>query len=184
MNLGLLNRRTEPQERNRLLDECLDLVELCISETRTLCYLLHPPSLDNCSFTSVLRSYVGGFCHRSDIRVHLQLPAKIPPLPKNVELSLFRTVQEALANIYRHAHTDRVEIALKRDSGYVQLSVRDFGRGIPPERLKFLQQPGMQLGVGIASMRERVHELGGMFEIRAASPGTVVNVWLPIEEMR
>jgi signal transduction histidine kinase len=86
-----------------------------------------------------------------------------------------------LTNIHRHSGSSRAEVALKLSPDKVTLEVRDFGHGIPPERLKNFQGVGTNFGVGLAGMRERLRELGGQLEIRSER-GTIVSVTMPLRE--
>ena len=163
-----------------LLSDCSDLVQRCISETRTISHLLHPPLLDEAGFASAASWFVTGFSQRSGIPVTLDLPPNLPRLPNEVEIALFRVLQESLTNVHRHSESRSAEICLKAANGYITLEVRDHGRGIPQQRLQQMQVDGMQSGVGLAGMRERVRELGGTFEIRSDRAGTAIRVSIPL----
>jgi signal transduction histidine kinase len=104
MNLARLNRsESAKSNHSHLLTQSLELLEECISETRTLSYLLHPPLLDEMGFFAAVSWYVKGFGQRSGIQVNLTLPSELERLPAVIEVALFRVVQEALTNIHRHA---------------------------------------------------------------------------------
>jgi len=168
---------------NRLLeirDECTQLLDRCISETRTISYLLHLPLLNEAGFASAARWYVDGFAQRSRIKVNLYLPPDSARLPQRVEMALFRVLQESLTNVHRHANTSAVDIHLERNIEAVAMEVKDYGRGIPPEELQRLQEPSSIGSVGLAGMRERVHELAGRLDIRSDHCGTVVSVTIPV----
>jgi len=100
-------------------------------------------------------------------------------MPVRVEIALFRILQEALSNAYRHAHTSVVDVYLERKSDRVSLVVQDHGQGIPAEELQRLQT-NIGGGVGVSSMRERIHELRGVFEIQSDRSGTVVSARIPL----
>ena len=94
LNLEMLKR--SPSERLWLdVDE---LMQQCISEVRTLSYLLHPPTMDAAGFASAARWYVEGFGQRSGVQVTLDVPENLGRLPDAIELALFRVLQEALTN--------------------------------------------------------------------------------------
>ena len=180
MNLRLLSRPQCPQpKRASLLDQSLDLVDACIRETRTISHLLHPPSLDKIGFASAAQWFVKGFSQRSGIRVSLHLARGLGRLPANVEIALFRVLQEALGNVHRHAHTRTADIWIERKATDLILRVRDHGPGIPAGKLRRLRQNGSG-GVGIASMRARIGELNGRWNIRSSKRGTVVEVVIPV----
>jgi signal transduction histidine kinase len=163
-----------------MLEECTDLVQRCISETRTISHLLHPPLLDEAGFSSAASWFVTGFSQRSGIPVTLDLPSDLPRLPNEVEIALFRVLQESLTNVHRHSGSKSAEIFLKAAPAQITLEVRDHGRGIPPQRLQRMQVDGTQSGVGLAGMRERVRELGGTFEIRSDRAGTAIRISIPL----
>jgi signal transduction histidine kinase len=178
MNLDMFS---DSQPSNKLLSEAIHLLDQSIAETRTISHLLHPPLLDEAGFSSAAKWYLDGFAQRSGIAVKADLPNDLGRLPKPVELGLFRVLQESLTNIHRHSGSSRAEIALKLFPDKVVLAVRDFGHGIPPERLKNFEAVGTNFGVGLAGMRERLRELGGQLEIRSAH-GTIISVTMPLRE--
>ena len=178
MNLDMFS---SSQPSNKFLSEAIHLLDQSIAETRTISHLLHPPLLDEAGFSSAAKWYLDGFAQRSGIAVKADLPNDLGRLPKPVELGLFRVLQESLTNIHRHSGSSRAEIALKLFPDKVVLAVRDFGHGIPPERLKNFEAVGTNFGVGLAGMRERLRELGGQLEIRSAH-GTIISVTMPLRE--
>ena len=158
------------------LSATLKSVEQCISETRTLSSLLHPPLLDEVGFSSAARWYTDEFAKRSGIKAELELPDEgIERLPESVRIALFRILQESLTNVHRHSASPSVEVRLKVNHQAV-LTVRDFGRGMPAESLKEPQANGHHFGVGLSGMRERVNDLGGTFEIQSSGNGTLITV--------
>jgi signal transduction histidine kinase len=164
-----------------LVTECSDILEKCITETRTVSYLLHPPLLDETGFCSAARWYVDGFARRSGIAIDLNLP-ELPRLHREIELALFRALQEALTNVHRHSGCSGVEIGVILEARQIRLTVKDNGKGIAPERLTRLLQNGSEAGVGLAGMRERVHDLGGALKIQSDRTGTAVLIEIPLRE--
>jgi two-component system, NarL family, sensor kinase len=160
--------------------ECMQLLEQCITETRTISHLLHPPMLDVAGFATTAKWFVEGFSQRSGVDVKADISETSGRLPSNVELVLFRALQESLTNIHRHSKSSRAEVTLKLAGGNAVLSIRDFGAGIPPDVLARFHTDDIS-GVGLAGMRERVRELGGQFDIRSDSTGTTVRVSIPLE---
>jgi PAS domain S-box-containing protein len=165
-----------------LSSECSAIVDNCLTETRTISYLLHPPLLDEAGFGSAARWYVEGFAERSGIKVNLSLPPELQRLHQDVETALFRAVQEALTNVHRHSGGSRVEITLSLDGKRIRLEVKDDGRGIPQKHLKRLTEGTADAGVGIAGMRERMRELGGSLDIESDRTGTKVVIKVPLVE--
>jgi PAS domain S-box-containing protein len=180
MNLCVLKEAVEGQLVPRVrhaLDESLSLAERCSLEIRTLSYLLHPPLLDELGLASALRSYSAGFTQRTGIQVELKMD-EIGRLPRDVETTLFRIVQEALTNVHRHSGSLRAEVRVIRDPKEVKLQVSDDGRGVPADTLELLSV-GANLGVGVAGMRERAAQLGGQVKIASSGRGTTITAILP-----
>jgi signal transduction histidine kinase len=153
-----------------------NLVQQMSSEVRTISHLLHPPLLDEAGLSSALRWYVDGFARRSKIDVRLEIAADFERIPQETELAIFRVVQECLTNIHRHSGSASATIALTRQDERVWLEIKDSGKGIPPEKHAAMTSSG----VGLAGMRERVRQLGGILEIHSSSNGTVIKAGLPL----
>ena len=180
MNLRLLSHpQCSVRERAALLTESLELLDACIDETRNISHLLHPPLLDKLGFASAARLFVKGFAQRTRIRVNMRLSRRVGRMPENVEIALFRVLQEALSNVHRHAETSTADVWVHRRRNLVILGVRDHGKGIPEPHLRRLRQ-APNGGLGLASMRERIHELNGRMEIRSGRRGTEVEVGVPL----
>jgi signal transduction histidine kinase len=177
--LELLN--TAPAEKTKaLLSECTEIVEKSIAETRTLSHLLHPPLLDEAGFASAASWFVTGFSERSGIPVSLELPEDLPRLSEAVEIALFRVLQESLTNVHRHSQAKTAEIRVEVDAEEIRMEVSDHGRGMPELVLRQLRGDGTKLGVGLAGMRERIHELGGTFDVSSDQNGTTVRASAPL----
>jgi len=155
-----------------MVDECMRLVEDCTNELRTISYLLHPPLLEELGLGRTLRGYVEGFGRRSGIAVTMTAPADLEGLGFDVELAVFRIVQEALSNIHRHSHSSTAHIQLIRQDAALGLEISDQGRGISPGK--------DMAGVGVAAMRERVRLLRGRLDIKTGSTGTTITISLPL----
>ena len=98
-----------------------------------------------------------------------------------MELAIFRIVQEALTNVYRHSGCSSAKVRLVIHSEHVDLFIEDAGKGIPPQRVA---SGAYQMGVGIRGMRERARHLGGELHISQTSPGTRVKVTLPVRDRK
>jgi signal transduction histidine kinase len=132
--------------------------------------LLHPPLLDEQGLAFAIRWFADGFTKRNSIPVFLDVPENFPRLKSDEETALFRIVQEALSNIYRHAGATKAWITLRRgENGVVSLEVRDNGEGLP-EGFSFTKS----VGVGLAGMRERMKQLGGTLEVDSSPYGVSV----------
>ncbi|MGA7080243.1 MAG: CHASE3 domain-containing protein [Terriglobales bacterium] len=170
------------QRQDNLLEEAAKLLDHSIAETRTISHLLHPPLLDEVGLSSAAKWYVEGFAQRSKIEVKADLPEDASRLPKPVALGLFRVLQESLTNIHRHSGSDKAEITLEIGPDRAVLKVRDYGKGISPEVLGPFWTTGINSGVGLAGIRERIHELGGQLRIERCAPGTLIVVAMPLTE--
>ena len=169
-----------PQEKAKsLLAECADILDKSIVETRTLSHLLHPPLLDEAGFASAASWFVTGFSQRSGIPVALDFPEDLPRLSESIEIALFRVLQESLTNVHRHSQAKSAEIKLEVDAEHISMEIADHGRGMPALVLQQLRGDGTKLGVGLAGMRERIHELGGKFDVTSGNSGTVVRATVP-----
>lgn len=170
---------TSKGNSSALAAECSDIADKCLIETRTISHLLHPPMLDEAGLGSAVRWYVDGFAQRSGITVNLNLPSQLGRMHHDVEVALFRGVQEALTNIHRHSGASVVDIDLQVDPDKIRLKIRDNGKGIAPDRLRSLIA-GTAGGIGIAGMRERIRDLSGTTELQSNPSGTTLMFSIPV----
>jgi signal transduction histidine kinase len=173
MNLASLERENLSPDAVHLLSDSKELVEQIIREIRTISHLLHPPLLDEAGLGAALRIYVEGFAERSRIAADLKVNENMPRLSPDLEISIFRIVQECLTNILKHAAARSVVIRVGRSAGVVSVTVSDDGRGMG-DRSKF--------GVGLRGMQERVRELHGSLQVDSSSRGTTITATLPSAE--
>jgi signal transduction histidine kinase len=178
MSLAALVSDTPSIDKKRS-DDLQNIIQLCLSETRTLSHLLHPPLLDEIGLNSAMKWFVEEFAKRSGIQVTLSCECK-HRLPMLVETMLFRVVQEALTNIHKHSGSTTAEVLLRNDHEDVILEVKDHGRGMPKELLERSGNRGSVAGVGLAGMRERVCEIGGEFRLQSGAQGTNIRVSIPV----
>jgi PAS domain S-box-containing protein len=163
----------------RAVSENAHLVNQVSREIRTISHLLHPPLLDVAGLASALRWYVDGFSERSHIKVDLEIPKDFGRLPDEMEIAIFRIVQECLTNIHRHSGSRTATIRLIQEGDRLTVQVQDQGKGIPFEKRRALIESGLG-GVGFAGMRERLRQLGGTLEIRSEGRGTLVGATLKV----
>ena len=175
---------SERNPKEEAVPELLDVLERALQETRTISHLLHPPLLDELGIASATSWYVDGFSQRSGLQISLKISDHIGRLSRPVELVLFRVLQESLTNVHRHAKSPKAEVSLSMANGSAVLQIRDYGIGIPAEKLDHFRSNGTQAGVGLTGMRERVREQGGEFEIYSDNTGTEVLVTVPVESER
>jgi two-component system, NarL family, sensor kinase len=182
MQLARLQRRaeTENSPTRGLIADCVALAQRCSSDIRTASYLLHPPLLDEIGLLSALRWLADGLTRRSDITVVLQLPESLPRLPRDLELALFRVVQEAISNVHRHAQSPSVTIRLTLETAAITLEVQDAGLGIPEAFDSGNVPDPIMRGVGLGGMRERLRQLGGQLTILSSPSGTCVRATVPV----
>jgi signal transduction histidine kinase len=182
MNLSLIGKSEETLDARarKALAESLELVDQSAGDIRTLSYLLHPPMLDENGLAEAVRWFADGFTRRSGVHVQLEVPTELPRLPEEIEMALFRIVQEGLTNIHRHSGSSTATIRLVVDQSRVQLEMRDDGKGLPtPWRDGSAVPPGM----GLTGMRERAKLLGGQMKMESNSHGTMVSVILPLAKV-
>jgi PAS domain S-box-containing protein len=153
------------------------IVERAIQQVRTMSHLLHPPLLDEVGLMSALAWYVEGLAKRSGIETSLQVePREFPRLATDVETAIFRIVQEALTNVFRHAGARKISITLTQNNGQIVVAVRDDGKGIGKNVAELRPD---SVGVGIGGMKQRAKEFGGQLRLTNAEPGTLVELTIP-----
>jgi signal transduction histidine kinase len=171
-----VSRLTQAKEQ---VAEVGRLIDGAIKQVRTISHLLHPPLLDEVGLRSALQSYVGGMTKRSGIETLIEVqPSDFPRLVPDLEIALFRIVQEALTNVFRHSGARNAQVTLLMDDSHVVVKVRDDGKGIAEQTANF--RPG-SIGVGVSGMRQRIKEFGGELVLQNANPGTLVEVIVPIK---
>jgi PAS domain S-box-containing protein len=147
-------------------------------EIRTTSYLLHPPLLDEAGLKSALSWYVQGLTERSELQIDVTISENFGRLPRDMELVIFRVVQESLTNIHRHSGSKTARIELSRKQREIRLEIRDQGKGMSPERLADIESGAS--GVGTRGMRERVRQFDGKIQFESNGSGTKVLVTFPV----
>ena len=173
------NCREDPSKM-ALVSEVVGLADQAIDEIRTMSYLLHPPLLDEVGFACAAEWYVEGFAKRSGVNVSLDIATDHERLPMNIEIALFRVLQESLTNVHRHSGASRVIVCFRHQLEKIILEIRDDGHGIPAERLVRLREASAETGVGLAGMRERMQELNGKLEIESDGHGVTMRAIVPL----
>jgi len=161
-----------------LLGECRDLCERSLQEVRTLSYLSHPAQLEGTGLIPALRWYVDGFRKRTGITVELQVAPELPKLSSEMEVDLFRVVQEGLFNVFRHSGSRNATVVLGGREDHVCVQVKDCGRGLFEEALRFADNPSA--AVGLTSIRERLRRWNGHVKIESTGDGASLSVQLPV----
>ncbi len=169
-----------PLKMRNLVADTAAMAEQTSREIRTISYLLHPPLLEEAGLLAAIGWLANGFTQRSGIKTEVDAPSEFERLPADIEVTIFRIVQETLTNVARHSGSKTAFIKLTRQPGEIVLEVRDEGTGIPPEKLEKVHGNLSALGVGIAGVWERVRQFGGALEINSNSRGTTVMVVVPL----
>jgi signal transduction histidine kinase len=183
MNVAIVKAETHKlsAEAARRVEDDAALIAQLITEIRTMSHLLHPPLLDEVGLSSALQWYVDGFAQRSGISTTLDLPEKLERFPADMEIAIFRAVQECLTNVHRHSGSRSCAVRVIEDKNNLCVEIRDFGRGIPKDRQLCLTSSGG--GVGLRGMQERIRQFGGTVSVHSSEKGTTVAVNLPIPQV-
>ena len=170
-----LEKPAQPQDQTWV--QASSIIDRAIQEVRTMSHLLHPPLLDEVGLQSALSWYVEGLTKRSGIETFLEVqPPDFPRLAPAVETAVFRIVQEALTNVFRHSEARKVWITLTHKDGVIVVSVLDDGKGIDK---KIAELRPDSVGVGIGGMKQRAREFGGELRLTNADPGTLLELTIP-----
>ncbi len=179
MNLAqLLQETRHVPDITESAKACEQSVRQLSQEIRTTSYLLHPPLLDETGLVSAISWYAQGLSDRSGIRIELRIADDFGRVPRDIELVVFRLIQECLTNIHRHSGAKNTIINIVRLQNGVSVEISDDGRGMTAEKLAEVQIGGS--GVGIGGMRERVRQFQGDMKIESAASGTKILVNIPV----
>jgi len=181
MNLGTMVEELKAcnSDLAKLAEETRSCAEELEREIRTTSYLLHPPMLDEVGLRAALSWYAEGLQQRAGLDVHLNIPDELERPSRDIEMTIFRMVQECLTNIHRHSGSKSATIRLQREGENLVVEIRDAGRGIPADKLASLQEKGV--GVGLRGIRERVRQFAGDIRVESQEGlGTTVLVTLPL----
>jgi PAS domain S-box-containing protein len=180
MNLAAIakNAKRQAPEITESIEEVLEIVQELTKEIRTTSYLLHPPLLDENGLPAALSWFLRGLSERGGLDIDFSISEEFGRLPRDLELAVFRLVQECLTNIHRHSGSKTATIRISRDSDRILIEVRDQGKGIPRERLAEIEK-GIS-GVGIRGMRERLRQFQGEMILDSVGPGTTVIATIPL----
>jgi signal transduction histidine kinase len=175
---AVLREQPSAESREQSIADISRLIDGALQQVRSVSYLLHPPLLDEVGLRSALGWYVDGLSKRGGIEITMGTqPPDFPRLASELETTLFRVIQEALTNVFRHSRASKACVMLEKKESEVALTIRDDGVGVPVEISEFRPD---SIGVGIGGMRQRIKELGGELLLRNANPGTIVEVLIPM----
>jgi len=173
---GILEKNSA-QSNRRAAADASETINRAIQQVRSLSHLLHPPLLDEVGLLSAVRWYLDGLTKRSGIVTSLDVqPVDFPRLGAELETAIFRIIQEALTNVYRHSGAQKAWVTLRQQESQLAVLIRDDGKGIegPVAELR----PG-SIGIGIGGMSQRAKEFGGELRLSNSDPGTLVEVAVP-----
>jgi PAS domain S-box-containing protein len=180
MTMDSALQQISSRSTRKVLLDVSEMIDQAIKQVRSISHLLHPPLLDEVGLLSAVQWYLDGLTKRSGIKTSLDIkPAEFPRLAREVEIAIFRIVQEALTNVFRHSGAQNAWIVLLQQGDHVTVSVRDDGKGIG--QISAAQIDGV--GVGIGGMRQRSREFGGDLRVADANPGTIVEAIIPYKTL-
>ena len=178
INLQLLRQETGSDDAGmgESLDAAVELLDETWEQLRRVARDLRPPALDALGLNDTLDDFCAQFAVRTRLDISYQ-GEPVPDIADAQEISLYRFLQEALANAAMHAEASKVEVVLRRNRSTVRLTVSDDGNGMDSGILDDVNRRGL----GIVGMRERIEALGGRFTIDGSSRGTTITATLPLE---
>lgn len=177
MDIGIALRADVGPSVRSALEEARDISENTLRSVRDMSQLLHPSALDDFGLPATLTAYLRNFSHRTGIRAQLAETMETRLAP-DIEVCVYRIVQEALSNVARHSGATACTVSLNSGGGMLRLIIEDNGRGVGSIANRLPSGPGL----GLIGMRERAQALGGTFSIRERDGGgTIVAVTLPLD---
>jgi PAS domain S-box-containing protein len=181
---SLVNRPSgNPANDANDLMQCAQLTDEAVKEVRTISYLLYPPMLEEMGLKSAIPWYLEGFMKRSGIATSFSISPSFKRLPSDIELALFRVLQESLTNIHRHSGSATADVRLTMQGGAAVLEVSDRGQGLKADNFEKSGQDWVgSLGVGLRGMNERLRQVGGSLDIASTAQGTTITASVPIPE--
>lgn len=179
ISLNVMNLRREmkvSRRVERLIEDIERSAEEAQQEIRLLSYLLYPPQLEHEGAQQTIEHYVEGFGRRANLHVRHRVSSAVDMLPIDLQRSVLRIIQEAMANVHRHAEATSVMVTVQTDAKGLYVEVKDDGRGMPSAGG---DAPQPTLGVGIPGMRARLRQFNGTLQIESSNAGTVLKARIP-----
>ena len=170
--------KRDPARFSESIKDAKDLIQNLTQEIRTTSYLLHPPMLDELGLRSALLWYVEGLAKRSNLCIEVNIPDNLERLAPEMELAIFRLVQESLTNIHRHSESKTAAIRIARQGDNIYAEVQDRGKGMSQDR--FAEVQSQAVGLGIRGMKERVRQSHDELTIDSNALGTKVTAIFPV----
>jgi signal transduction histidine kinase len=177
MTLAQIPGYKSVERKDQAVKEASEIATSAIQQVRSMSHLLHPPLLDEVGLLPAVRWYLDGLTKRSGIATSFEVkPADFPRLTVDLETAIFRVIQEALTNVFRHSGASKTLVTLSQQEGQVMVTVGDDGKGVGPE---IAEMRAGSLGVGLAGMRQRAKEFDGKLRLANTNPGTLVEIVIP-----
>ena len=164
------------------LNHCAQITEDAVKEVRTISYLLYPPMLEEMGLNSAISWYLDGFTKRSGIQTTFAVSPNLARLDPDVELAVFRVLQESLTNVHRHSGSQTASVRLSLDDDSFVMEISDQGKGDHPSDAQISKVGASGHGVGLRGMRERMRQVGGKLDFCSSPNGTVVTATVPIKK--
>lgn len=169
MHVAELQGLCSDERSKMVLNQCVELVEQSSNEIRSACYQLYPPCLDELGLSAALHRAADSFQKQTGVLTKVDIPSDLGRFGSEVEIALFRVVQDALAIAQRHSQPKQVSIRVRRDTTGLAASVVEQRRA---ERVRDLPLTKEAFGVGL--MRARMEEIGGTLSVKAHARGMQV----------
>jgi signal transduction histidine kinase len=174
-HLEMLAGDVHTEQQKSAIEESLELLDRAIEGLRRTIARLSPRVLEELGLVAAIRRQAELLTRHTRIRAHLHLPEDLPLLDHDVQVAIYRSVQEALQNVIKHSHARNFTVKLTWGAGRVLLEVEDDGAGFSPRNAQ-------QRGFGLTGMRERAAALGGSMKIRSEpDKGTRIRIAFPLE---
>jgi signal transduction histidine kinase len=181
-SLGLGRLEAEHRQSPTGLKACGEIgdqLDQALLELRVFTYLLHPPNLADDGLRATLEEFIEGFARRTGLRSSIRISDQVDDASPDIQRAILRVVQEALANVHRHAGALKVHVGAKLVAGRLVVRIRDDGRGMKRADLSAGRQ---KMGVGIPGMHARLQQFGGDLKIRTGTGGTSLLANVPLAE--
>ena len=176
LDIHRINRRIDNPELKVITTDLSQLVQESIDTVRSISEHLRPGVLDHLDLVAALRSALREFAERTEIECQLEADTFAEQLSQPRETAVYRICQEALTNIARHAHANRVAVRLKAVDGWLHMDIEDNGRGMP-------STTPTGKSIGLVSMAERAREFGGQLSVHPGEAGgACLKVAIPLED--
>jgi two-component system NarL family sensor kinase len=182
LGLGRLEAKLQQSPSGlRTCGEIGEQLDGALMELRIFTYLLHPPNLANDGLRATLVEFVEGFARRTGLHASIQVSSRLDEASAEIQRSVLRVVQEALANVHRHAGATQVSVGAKLPGGRLVVQVRDDGRGLGRPAVDG-SDGRTRMGVGIPGMRARLRQFDGDLRIKSGPRGTSLLAHVPLPD--